>query len=328
MKWCKGGANSGGVFLEVGLTRANFWLGCASRASGDEGLVAIQLESDPPERSAHESGTRIVHLQGVRATQVHRDSRGRVDHELAGRGPDIGVNGSAIQGNPLQASAHGKQAQACARLHLDLADTFSLQAGARLVVGFKYLANAEAVGSFFAADRLSSDPRCSGEAGYIPTRDGYGGWVAFAQQKCDYGDDYHGGGGRRQNGKKSHPPRKEPVSSAADDLRKYRSGAVMSELCEQSFQPLDFRIGLARSIPQIVVALCLWVVFGAVVFRVHDYGVSCCGSLLLGFGLSFARSWCMPRCRLTRTEPGVRPVRAAISGPVMPSTSRRINVSR
>ena len=36
----------------------------------------------------------------------------------------------------------------------------------------------------------------------------------------------------------------------------------------------------------------------------------------------------MPRCRLTRTDPAVRPVRAAISGPVMPSTSRSVNVSR
>ena len=36
----------------------------------------------------------------------------------------------------------------------------------------------------------------------------------------------------------------------------------------------------------------------------------------------------MPRERLTRTEPWVSPVRAAISGPVMPSTSRRISGSR
>src|ERR1700737_3752574 len=36
----------------------------------------------------------------------------------------------------------------------------------------------------------------------------------------------------------------------------------------------------------------------------------------------------MPRWRLTRTEPWVRPVRAAISSPDIPSTSRSISVSR
>ena len=36
----------------------------------------------------------------------------------------------------------------------------------------------------------------------------------------------------------------------------------------------------------------------------------------------------MPRCRLTRTDAAVKPVRSAISGPVKPSTSRRTSVSR
>src|SRR5205085_2873990 len=43
---------------------------------------------------------------------------------------------------------------------------------------------------------------------------------------------------------------------------------------------------------------------------------------------SFSRNSFMPRCRLTRTEAAVMPVRAAISGPVMPSTSRSTRVSR
>ena len=43
--------------------------------------------------------------------------------------------------------------------------------------------------------------------------------------------------------------------------------------------------------------------------------------------VSFSRSSFMPRCRLTRTDPGVSPVRSAISSPVMPSTSRSTSVS-
>ena len=43
---------------------------------------------------------------------------------------------------------------------------------------------------------------------------------------------------------------------------------------------------------------------------------------------SASRSRFMPRWRLTRTDAGVRPVRSAISCPVMPSTSRSTSVSR
>ena len=43
---------------------------------------------------------------------------------------------------------------------------------------------------------------------------------------------------------------------------------------------------------------------------------------------SRARSNFMPRCRFTRTDAGVSPVRSAISGPVMPSIRRSANVSR
>ena len=45
-------------------------------------------------------------------------------------------------------------------------------------------------------------------------------------------------------------------------------------------------------------------------------------------GVSAARSSSRPRCKLTRTEPGAKPVRSAISGPVMSSSKRIIRVSR
>ena len=63
-------------------------------------------------------------------------------------------------------------------------------------------------------------------------------------------------------------------------------------------------IRLAGAVPQIVALGC----------AAHDF--------------SFSRSNFMPRCRFTRTEAGVSPVCTAISGPVSPSTSRRIKVSR
>src|SRR5215470_6319760 len=102
---------------------------------------------------------------------------------------------------------------------------------------------------------------------------------------------------------------------------------AVSKPAEQHFQPLDFRIGFAGPVPQVPVSCCQKLVSASVVPGIHTYQLSCPCLLLFGLRFSFARSCCMPRWRLTRTEPCVRPVRDAISGPVMPSTSRIINVS-
>ena len=75
-----------------------------------------------------------------------------------------------------------------------------------------------------------------------------------------------------------------------------------------ALQPCDLWIGRAAAVPQIVV-----------VHGVHGIHAS---------APSRSRSCFMPRWRFTRTDAGVRPVRAAISGPVIPSTSRSTSVSR
>ena len=50
--------------------------------------------------------------------------------------------------------------------------------------------------------------------------------------------------------------------------------------------------------------------------------------MALALSASRSRSIFMPRWRFTRTEAGVNPVSDAISGPVIPSTSRSVSVSR
>ena len=87
----------------------------------------------------------------------------------------------------------------------------------------------------------------------------------------------------------------------------------------RGFERFDERINGAGTVPQIVfhptiVAGCLMLRF-ICRHRLSSASIRC---------LSRA----IPRCRLTRTEPCVMPVRAAISGPVSPSTSRSIIVSR
>ena len=76
------------------------------------------------------------------------------------------------------------------------------------------------------------------------------------------------------------------------------AGPAMPQRRQQLLQPLDLRIGRSRTVPQVV------------------------------FSHSNSRNIFIPRQRFTRTDSGVSPVRAAISGPVIPSTRRRISVSR
>ena len=82
-----------------------------------------------------------------------------------------------------------------------------------------------------------------------------------------------------------------------------RTGAPLQRNgVELRFQLRNFRVRLSRAVPEILI--------------VHTLIPN------------FSRSSFIPRCRLTRTESGVRPVRSAISGPVRPSTRRRTSVSR
>ena len=80
-----------------------------------------------------------------------------------------------------------------------------------------------------------------------------------------------------------------------------------------SFEADDLGVGRSAAVPEIVAAALRLLV----VPLAHRLPPS-----------SRSRSIAIPRCKLTRTESGVRPVWAAISGPVIPSTSRRARVSR
>src|SRR5580692_9940220 len=111
-------------------------------------------------------------MQGVGATKIHGRRRGSVDHKLTGGSPNIGVNRSTIEGDPLQSCSHGQQTQTRAWVDLDLADLVSLQGGARLMVGFKNLPDPEPAGSVFAANRCSADSGRSCNSRHIPTGNG------------------------------------------------------------------------------------------------------------------------------------------------------------
>ncbi len=94
------------------------------------------------------------------------------------------------------------------------------------------------------------------------------------------------------------PIHREDADSGAARSSQRRRGRRLCEDAQSALEPLDVRIRIAALVPEVV---------GHV---------------------SFSRSSFIPRCRFTRTDAAVSPVRSAISAPVIPSTSRSISVSR
>ena len=97
--------------------------------------------------------------------------------------------------------------------------------------------------------------------------------------------------GRKQHGSRSRKPADEPhasVEPARLTVRKLGRLPTMTQLTQQRLETHDLRIRLAGTVPEI--------------------------RALVGLGLlhrsSFSRSIVMPRCRLTRTDAGVSPVRS------------------
>src|SRR5215472_2290127 len=233
---------------------------------------------------------------------------------------------ATIQGNALKSWSHAQHTQTCTRFDLYLAYVFRVQPGARLLVGFQYLPDCEAA-RLCIVDDSSFDSRGARNPEHVPSRHGsrYG-LPLIHENWCSQNRDHSNGDGQR--GRQTHPPWKRGPPSGWSDVRKNWCRAGMTKSSKDPFQPLHLRIRFARPIPQIVVVSCNGFVWCLVFLPIPHHCDSCCGLSFLTLERKAARSCCIPRCKLTRTEPVVIPVRAAISGPVMPSTSRRISVSR
>ena len=120
-----------------------------------------------------------------------------------------------------------------------------------------------------------------------------------------------------------------PLSWRKFNLQERRDGVIVPETSERTLELLNLWIWQARAIPEVVVLRRALFVFVC-------HLPQPCLPMPRRFGAfasaprgpSFSRNCRIPRFKFTRTEPCERPVFAAISGPVMPSTSRKIRVSR
>src|SRR6266540_6055175 len=89
--------------------------------------------------------------------------------------------------------------------------------------------------------------------------------------------------------------------------RQWRERRLVAIAHEQCLETHYLFVGRASAVPQVIGSRDLGILRPIV-------------SRVVVHRSSFSRSSFMPRCRFTRTDAGVSPVRSAISGPVIPST--------
>lgn len=111
---------------------------------------------------------------------------------------------------------------------------------------------------------------------------------------------------RDERGRDRRQPGGDPDRATRPPRRQPRRRATVAERPQQALETLDLGIRLAPLVEEIVT---------------HD-------AATFPSMPSLSRKSFIPRCKLMRTEPGSRPVTAAISGPLMPSHRRMTNVSR
>src|ERR1700733_14967198 len=109
----------------------------ASRARRDEGLMAVELESNPSERSLQQPRAGIVDVQCVDAAQIDGDGRWRIAQEAARRRPDLRVNRAAIECQPLRAGARFDRAQPRIWIYFHFSGGAVADGGARIPIGLE-----------------------------------------------------------------------------------------------------------------------------------------------------------------------------------------------
>ena len=262
----------------------------AGGARGHERFAAVEGQRDPAGGDAQQARAVLVDVERVRAPEIGCRRRSSADDELARRRGDDRVERPALQGQLMMSLTRRHEAHARIGIDRDLADRADVDARLRRAVGDERLADGNASA---AGQRRRPDARLAGHAGDFPRR-------RRAHRAPGTGDHQYDGsrGGEQQ----SVPPAARALRVRFGEVWKWRHGP---QPAQQLLETLNVGIGRPRSVPQVIV--------------VHG----CAGSTP-----SCSRSIFIPRCRFTRTDPGVRPVRAAISSPVMPSTRRISRVSR
>ena len=260
----------------------------AQRAAAGRTTRCRGTEADPAREDAEEAGAVVGHFERVLAAEVHRHRRGRVHEEAAGRRPDARVE-----------AGRGQRSSRCrSRARVDERADAS---GDRSPPG-------RSASTFTRAREPAS------VSSHSPTR---------SRSTRDTASP----AGVDASLVTSHDPPCPPVDSQVPVIASASEAAACQRregAPEWPPRGLSSRSGRA--------AACVAGRAGARAARPRDRALRSrprdsrrSRPCLLP---SLSRSISIPRWRFTRTEPAVSPVRSAISGPVIPSTSRRIRGSR
>src|SRR5882762_3073947 len=221
-------------------------------------------------------------------------------------------------GGTLADRAGGGDTEEGTLVDLDAARFIQRNGGPRGAIGHKRLANSQVYWTRLLTNGMPSNARCAFQTSDSPR------WPGIPRGFCAQNKKHRGckQNDRRDSAKLIGPPQTEkaPVlfhRANVCNLLERRRGLILPVAAQRRFQFLNFRVRLSGAVPQIIVLHRLFLLAHVALNPWLSAALS-----------SFSRKSRMPRKRLTRTEPCVSPVRSAISGPVIPSTSRRMSGSR
>ena len=157
----------GGVF-EVRRARTDGGARGAHGPGGNERVMTVEMEPDPAERGANGAGAIGGDLERVGAAKIDRDSGGRVDDELRGTSPDVGVDGAEIELNAFVAGAGLEEAKARIGIDLNFAEVVFGKRGAGNGVGDESLADMEFGCGVAAGEDARANLRRALEIGNVP----------------------------------------------------------------------------------------------------------------------------------------------------------------
>ena len=280
-----------GSILAVWSTGPDSRTGFAKRSCGNKRFSSLGFEGDPAGCDVEQTDSRLVHFKRIGAAEVHRHGGRSLHGEEARRRPDRGVHFPPSQRKAVVVGPGFEQANARVGIHVNFADYPNADPGARRAVGFQPLSDCQASRRGNAFRAYSRSPF---KADHFPRRS----FPSQQEPACNNQDDC-GGSDCQLNA----VAEENASLSQTQVFGQFRRRAIGPERRKEAFETLHFGVRLPRAIPKIVVT--------------HE------ASLPSNFSL---RSF-IPRCRFTRTDAGVSPVRSAISGPDIPSTRRRTRVS-
>ena len=242
-----------GSVLEIRSAWPDFGTRRTHGTRGDEGISAIEVEPDPAERRAKDAGAVGLNVKRVGTAEVNSNSRGCVHNELAGGSPDGCVNCAHLELQAFVIGIDPEKTNTGIAVDLNFSEIAIGKRRTRRRVCGQSLADVEFFRGSIAGNGLRANLWRPFEISDSPTGAGWGlyGWMKGNENASDKRENDDSGGGQARS------PRLTGGTGCCGDARgcvgKRQRTIGVAELGKQRFQVLDFGIGRARAVPQIII---------------------------------------------------------------------------